>query len=284
MSRRYPVIEGELEDELAQELEDEFEDELEAHLSGELEGEFEDEDESLDEFEDELEAALGEFEGEFEDEDFADHEDEFEVLVRELEDEFEFEFEGEDEDEDFANPVRRVYSDAELMAELAMRAENAETEEEAEAFLGLAAPLALQAAKWALPKIIKHGPKLIRGAVSLGRRLWRNPATRHAVRQVPKIVARTAADMGRRYASGQPISGRHISRSLVGHTADAVAGRNARRRGRTGRPGRRHPAQRSASARRTAANRSTQAAARRRRARRNGGARRKQGKARARRR
>src|SRR5262249_2137917 len=174
MSRRYPVVEGEMEDELVHELEGEFEDELEMQLDRELREAYdhEDEDEYLHEFEDELEAALGELEDEDEDEDFADHE--FETLVRELE----AEFEEEGEDEYFTNPARRVYPDAELMAELALQAEYAENEHEAEGFLGLAAPLALQAAKWALPKIIKHGPSLVRGAVNLGKRLWANPATR----------------------------------------------------------------------------------------------------------
>src|SRR3954452_9873771 len=164
MSRRYPAVEGELEDELDRELEAELEGELEAGL-GELEDEYENEDEfgGL--------AAELEYELEDEDEDEAeyDYEDEaeaeFEAVVRELEAEFEFESEG------FSNPARRVYSDAEMMAQLAFQAENAETEQEAEAFLGALAPLAFQAAKWALPKIVKHGPQLIRGAINLGRRL-----------------------------------------------------------------------------------------------------------------
>ncbi|HET6499989.1 MAG TPA: hypothetical protein VFG87_04405 [Amycolatopsis sp.] len=240
MNGRYPAVEGELEDELARELEDEFEDELEDEFEGELE----------DEFEDEFEATARELEDELEDEfeDFADSEGEFEDLVRELEAEFEGETEGEDEA--FANPARRVYPDAELMAELALQAENAETEAEAEAFLGALAPLAIQAAKWAAPKIIKHAPKLIRGAVSLGKRLWRNPATRQAVRQVPKILARTAKDVGHRYAQGQPIDGRYVSRRLVGHALNATGGRAGTRRGAPARARRAAPRARAGAARR----------------------------------
>jgi hypothetical protein len=215
MSRRYPAVEGELEDELDRELEAELEDELEAGL-GELEDEFEGEEEFgglAAELEDELE---GEDEAEYDYEDEA--EAEFDAVVRELEAEFEF------EDEGFSNPARRVYSDAEMMAQLAFQAENAETEQEAEAFLGALAPLAFQAAKWAAPKIIKHGPQLIRGAINLGRRLWRNPATRHAVRHVPRILGRTARDIGRRYAEGRPIDAHYVTRRLVGHTVHAANG------------------------------------------------------------
>src|SRR5262249_13030177 len=158
----------------------------EMELGRELRGAYSHEDEHLHDFEDELEAALGEMEDE--DEDEGDYE--YETLVRELE----AEFEDEDEDERFAGPMRRVNPDAELMAELALQAEYAEHEQEAEGFISLLAPLAVQAAKWAIPKIIKHGPSLIRGAVNLGKRLWNNPTTRSAVRHIPKIIARAARD------------------------------------------------------------------------------------------
>jgi hypothetical protein len=269
MSRRYPVVEGEMEDELVHELEEEFEDELEVQLDRELRGAYEDEDEDLHELEDELEAALGELEDE--DEDFTDHE--FETLVRELEAEFE-DYEDEDEDERFTNPARRVYPDAELMAELALQAEYAENEHEAEGFLSLLAPLAIQAAKWAAPKIIKHAPGILRGAVNLGKRLWANPATRSAVRHVPKIISRAARDIAHRHAAGRPITGRHIAHALAGHTLDAVAGRKS---------GRHHHRTKSAGRRPAQAHR-PRGTARRHKGRRSGGARRRQGKGRARRR
>ncbi|HKS49314.1 MAG TPA: hypothetical protein VJT49_30245, partial [Amycolatopsis sp.] len=232
MSGRYPAVEGELEDELAQELEDEFD--FEDELSRELEDEGFSDHEDFGEYEDEIAAVAHELEDEFdyEDEDFADQETEFHDLVRELE--TEFDYEDEDEDETFANPARRVYPDAELMAELALQAEYAETEAEAEAFLGMLAPLAIQAAKWAAPRIIKYAPQLLRGAVNLGKRLWSNPTTRRAVRQVPKILARTARDVGHRYAQGRPINARYISRRLVGHTLNAAGGRRGRVRPRRG--------------------------------------------------
>ena len=122
MSGRYPAVEGELEDELAAELENEFPD----GLARELEDEDFHDHEDFGDYEDEIGAAYeleDELSGEYED--FDEHEAEFEDLVRELE--AEFEYEDEYEDEAFANPARRVYPDAELMAELAMQAEYAET-------------------------------------------------------------------------------------------------------------------------------------------------------------
>ncbi|MEU6270174.1 hypothetical protein, partial [Saccharopolyspora shandongensis] len=229
---RYRAVDGELEDELARELEDEFEfedeDELE-DFARELEDELEFEDE--DELEDELEGLVRELEDEleFEDEDEDEFEDEdeleeeFEQLVRELEAEF------EDEDEYFANPARRVYSDAETMAKLAFEAERAETEAEVEGFLGALAPLAMSLAPKVLPLAKKFAPKIIKGVTAIGKKLWRSPTTRRMVRHVPKIAGRTVRDIGRRYANGQKVTGRHIARSLVGHTADAVGGSRGRR-------------------------------------------------------
>jgi hypothetical protein len=220
MSRRYPAVDGELEDELTQELQDELEYEL-GGLVRELDDELEDD--NLTEYQgedDELEDHFGGLAGELEDElsgdRFTDHEDdEFETVVRELEDEFGF-------DERFVNPARRVYSDAELMAELAFAAESAETEEEVEAFLGALAPLAIKAASVAAPLIAQYGPKLIQGAVSLGKRLWGSPTTRNLVRQVPKILGRTAVDVGTRFASGGAVNPRYIARTLVGNAVGAV--------------------------------------------------------------
>jgi hypothetical protein len=277
MSRRYPAVEGELEDELAQELENELENEI-GGLVRELEDELEDEDFSEYEDELELEDELGglarELEDELEDEDFADHEDEdeFEALVRELEDEF------EREDEDFANPPRRVYADAELLAELAFAAEDAETEEEAEAFLGALAPLVIRAAA---PLVKRYAPTLVRGAVSLGKKLWSSPTTRQLVRQVPRVLGRTVRDIGRRYAAGKPINAGVIARSLVGHAVNggqpdertgppARRGRARRRnrpaRGRSTRTTRTHTtrARRTATARRAAPRRRGKGRARRR--------------------
>ncbi|MFD9889860.1 hypothetical protein ACFWY9_11015 [Amycolatopsis sp. NPDC059027] len=278
---RYPAIQGELEDELSRELEDEFESEV-GGLAHELEDELEDEAyfeyEDEDEFEDEVGGLAHELEDELEDEAYFEYEDEdeaeaeFETLVRELETEFEL------EGEDFSNPARRIYSDAEMMAQLAFQAENAESEEEAEAFLGALAPLAFQAAKWAAPHIAKYAPKIIRGAVNLGKKLWSRPATRAAVRQVPKILGRTVRTLGKHYAAGRPIDAHTVSRALVGHAVHAADHSRHQQRRHRGRPQQRRRGHRPAHARRHGHRRQPV------RARARGGSRQRRGRGRARRR
>ncbi|MGW5648593.1 hypothetical protein ACWEV3_42365 [Saccharopolyspora sp. NPDC003752] len=217
---RYRAVDGELEDELAGELEEEFEfeDELEG-LVRELEDEdeFEDEDfyefEDEDEYEDELEAELeDEFDAEFEDElealvqeledeledeyeDEDEYEEEFEALVRELEDEFEFE--AEYEDEGFSNPARRVYPDAELMANLAFQAEQAETEDEVEGFLAPLIGLAARGLPKLAPVIRKAAPVLRRGIGKIGRRLWKGKG-RRKIRKMPLLVKKAAQRLKRK--------------------------------------------------------------------------------------
>lgn len=232
MSRGYAAVDGELEDELSRELEAEFEDELEGslgELAHELEYELEDEDEALYEFEDEDE--LGELAQELEDElededealyefefeDEAEFEAEFENLVRELE--AEFEFEDEFEGEDFANPLRRLYPDADQLARLAFQAEQAETEDEAEAFIGPLAALAVRALPRLAPAVRAVAPKIVRGATTLGRKLWRNLGTRHLVRRIPQIVKRTAGRVKARVRRGQgpfALTPGWLSNALIG--------------------------------------------------------------------
>ncbi|MEU5848809.1 hypothetical protein [Saccharopolyspora shandongensis] len=219
---RYRAVDGELEDELGRELEDEFEfeDEFEDELEGlahelededefededfyEFEDEYEDEDELEDEldaeFEDELEALIQELEDELEDEDeFEDedeYEEEFEALVRELEGEFEFE--AEYEDEGFANPARRVYPDAELMANLAFQAEQAETEDEVEGFLAPLVGLAARGLPKLAPVIRKAAPMLRRGIGKIGRRLWKGKG-RRKIRKMPLLLKKAAQRLKRK--------------------------------------------------------------------------------------
>ncbi len=95
----------------------------------------------------------------------------------EYEFEFEFEFEaeaeaeGENEGESFVNPVQRIYRDAELMAHLSRRASNAESEDEAEAFIGALVPIAARLIPRAAPVLARNAPALIRGATRIARRL-----------------------------------------------------------------------------------------------------------------
>lgn len=207
LNHRYPAIQGEeeyeleLEDEFEQEYEDELEDEEEyedeaflgglAKIAGSLLGE-------------------GEYEDEYELEDEEEYEFEFEAeaeaeLEAEGELEEEFEDEAEEEAEGFVNPVRRIYRDAEAMAHLAVRAERAQSEAEAEAFIGALVPMAAKLIPRAASLMAKNAPALIRGASRIVRQLRRNPQTRRLVRAVPVVLQRTAQSLADQAANGQPI-------------------------------------------------------------------------------
>lgn len=220
MNRRYPAIQGEFEDEF--ETEDEaFLGGL-ANIAGSLLGEGEDEWEIEGEDEWEVEgeeflgglaniagSLLGEGEGEYEFEFEAEAEGEAESEA-ELEDEFEAE--AEEEAEGFANPVRRVYRDAELMAHFASMAAQTESEAEAEAFIGALVPIAAKLIPRAARLISNNGPALVRGATRILRQLRRNPNTRRMVRALPVVLQRTAQSLADQAANGRPI------------TADTVVG------------------------------------------------------------
>jgi hypothetical protein len=110
-------------------------------------------------------------------------------------------------------------SDAELMEELAGDAAEADSEEEAEAFIGALVPLAAAALPKAAPMIRKVAPHLIKGAARLTRTLRRRPKTRPLVRAVPTIVRRTAASIARDAARGQPVTPGRAVRKLAGQTS-----------------------------------------------------------------
>lgn len=216
-NRRYPEIQGELEDEY--EFEDEFEDEFELEGEGEaflgglasiassLLGEGELEDEYEFEFEAEAEAEL-EAEGELEDE---------------------FEAELEEEAEGFANPTRRVYRDAEMMAHFATLAAQAESEGEAEAFIGALIPLAAKLIPRAAKLISANGPTLLKGARRVARRLRRSPQGRRLVKALPVVLQRTAQSLADQAANGQPIDTDTIIGTLGDMTGRVLGGSNGRR-------------------------------------------------------
>jgi hypothetical protein len=213
INHRYPAIQGEFEDELEDELE--FEDEAEDELpprggQGEFEFELEFEDELEDEAEDEVEF---DFEAEAE-----------AARQGELEDE------AEDEAEAFVNPVRRIYPDAELMAHLSAQAARAESESEAEAFIGAAVPLVARLVPRAGRLIARNAPSLIRGATRITRRLRRTPAGRRFVAAVPVIVQRTVQSLADQAAAGRPVDGDLVLRTMAtmaGRVLQAPQNRNS---------------------------------------------------------
>jgi hypothetical protein len=130
-----------------------------------------------------------------------------------MEGEFEEEYEGEY----LLSPVRRVYADA-MMEHFGHVAAQAESEAEAEAFIGALVPLAARMIPRIAPTIMRNAPGLIRGVAGLTRTLRRNPATRPLVRAVPTIVRRTVADVGRQRAGGRPITAEQAVRLLARQT------------------------------------------------------------------
>jgi hypothetical protein len=243
LNHRYPAIQGE--------YEDEYEDEAFfgglAKIAGSLLGEeeYEDEYELEDEYEDEaflgglakIAGSLlgeGEYELEGEGEDEAEFEFEFEAEAEaemesehELEDEFEEE--AEEEAEGFVNPVRRIYRDAESMAHLAVRAERAHSEAEAEAFIGALVPLAARLIPRAATLLARNAPTLIRGATRIVRQLRRNPQSRMLVKALPVVLQRTAQSLADQAANGQEIDASTVVRTL-GTMTGRVLGPSRRRR------------------------------------------------------
>ncbi|MEU1275429.1 hypothetical protein [Streptomyces sp. NPDC005799] len=171
----------------------------------------------------------GEFEEEFEEESLHHREFEEEFLHEyEAEGEFEYEYESESEAEGMTNPLRRIYPDA-LMEHLGHAAAEAESEEEAEAFIGALAPIAVGLARRAAPAVIRHAPQLVRGLAGVTRTLRRNPATRPLVRALPTIAVRTAGSLARQVARGRPVTARSAARTLAGQTAAVLSDPRRRR-------------------------------------------------------
>jgi hypothetical protein len=225
-SYRYPAIQGDddlgSEFEVEAEAEEEYEEELESELTGhaEAEEEYELEDEFEEEQFDGLSRALGGYlargsEGE--------EEAEFD-----FEAEAEAAYEAEEEAEGFVNPVRRIYRDAELMAHLSSRAAQADSEAEAEAFLGALVPIAARLIPRATQLLVRNAPTLIRGVSRLGQQLRRDPATRRFITAIPVILQRTAQSLADQAAAGRPISADTVIQTLTS-VAARILGRPANR-------------------------------------------------------
>jgi hypothetical protein len=130
----------------------------------------------------------------------------------------EYEFELEEEGEWEVNPIRRVYPQA-LMEHLGHAAAEAETEEEAEAFLGALVPLAARA----IPSVMRVAPTLIRGVAGAARTLRANPATRPLVRAMPTVVRRTTQTLARQAQQGRPVTPQGAARTLAQQTQRVIS-------------------------------------------------------------
>jgi hypothetical protein len=145
---------------------------------------------------------------------------------REYEGEYEYEGEGEfeyeGEYESFANPQRRLSREAMLMAHLGNSAAAAESEDEAEAFIGALIPLASRLIPRIAPAVMRAAPQLIRGMSNVAQRLRANPATRQLVRTLPQIARNTVGQMARQAAAGQPVTPQAAVRTLARQTARVI--------------------------------------------------------------
>ena len=144
-------------------------------------------------------------------------------LLPQREQELELEFEHELEGEFEANPLRRAYPDAEaLMEHLGHAAAEAETEQEAEAFIGALIPLAAQLIPKVAPMVMKAAPQLVKAASNVAGRLFRSPSVRPLVRAVPNILRRTVADVSRQVAAGRPVTAQGVVRTFARNTANTL--------------------------------------------------------------
>lgn len=138
-------------------------------------------------------------------------------LESEWEDEYEYEDEFESELEAFVNPIRRVYPDAEraLMEHLGRAASEAESEDEAEAFIGALLPLAAKLVPKIAPMVMKAAPKLIKGMTQLTSGLRSAPQTRGLVKTLPTIMARTVQSLDGQARNGRPITGQRALQTFA---------------------------------------------------------------------
>lgn len=148
---------------------------------------------------------------------------------REYEGEFEYEYEGEGESEfeseDFVNPQRRLSrgpSSEALMAHLGNAAASAESEDEAEAFIGALVPLAARLIPRVAPAVMRAAPQLIRGISNVAQRLRSNPATQQLVRTLPTIARNTVGSIARQVAQGRPVTAQTAVRALAQQTARVI--------------------------------------------------------------
>jgi hypothetical protein len=97
----------------------------------------------------------------------------------------------------------------------------AESDEEEDAFLGAL----LSTATSVLPSIISVGqrmlPKFLGAAKQVLNTVRNDPNVRRAAKTGVNVLTRTAQDVARRYASGQPVMGQYISRRAPGCAAKA---------------------------------------------------------------
>jgi len=109
------------------------------------------------------------------------------------------------------------------MEHLGHSAAEAESEEEAEAFIGALIPLAAQLIPKVAPMVMKAAPQLVKAASNVAGRLLKSPSVRPLVRAVPNILRRTVADVSRQVAAGRPVTSQTIVRTFAKNTANTLS-------------------------------------------------------------
>jgi hypothetical protein len=133
-------------------------------------------------------------------------------------------FLGEASFEDF--DAEHVNGETALMEVLAAQAAEAESEEEADAFIGALLPIATSLIPKIAPVAAKVGqavlPHLVSGAKNLVGTLWKSPATRQLIQTIPTIARGTAATIAKQVAAGKPVTGQTAVRALAAQTAKVL--------------------------------------------------------------
>jgi hypothetical protein len=138
----------------------------------------------------------------------------------EFEEELETEFAYEGEGETFVS--RQPTQAAALMAHLGHAAAEAETEDEAEAFLGALIPMAARLAPHVSPAMMRVTPHLVRGISNVGRTLLNSSTTRPLIRALPTVARNTATTLARQVAAGRRITPQSAVQTLARQTASIL--------------------------------------------------------------
>ena len=109
------------------------------------------------------------------------------------------------------------------MAHLGNSAASAESEDEAEAFIGALIPLAAQLIPRIAPAVMRAAPQLIRGISNVTQRLRNNPATQQLVRTLPTVARNTVGSLARQAARGRPITPQTAVRTLAQQTSRVLS-------------------------------------------------------------
>lgn len=124
---------------------------------------------------------------------------------------------GEFELDDRLSENQRNQADG-LLESLGYAAARAETEAEAEAFVGAMVPLAAQVTPKAGGVMMRLSPSLIRSISLAARFLHRNPKTRTLLQSIPSILHHTGAQLQKQLARGQDITPQAAVDALASQT------------------------------------------------------------------